>query len=78
VRFIRLLWRREATNIEPSGRINPRCTELETAKEILAERSRVKPYEVEEMIRKWMEERSWTLEQAPEDGLWPATFCLVE
>jgi hypothetical protein len=37
--------------------VNPRMLELETAKEILAELFDIRTHEVDEMIRKRMEER---------------------
>ncbi len=76
--MIRWPWLREARPIEPSRIVNPRRVELETAKEILAEIFGVREVEVEEMIQRRMEERSWAIEQTylAEDGLWPATFCL--
>lgn len=75
--------RQEARPVERSRtvrNVNPKKAELETAKEILAEIFGVRAVEVEEMIRSRMEGRSWAGEQArlAEDGLWPATFCLVE
>ncbi len=72
--------RQEARPIEPSRMVNPRRAELETAKEILAEIFCVREVEVEEMIQMRLEERSWDRERTrvAEDGLWPATFCLVE
>ncbi len=68
--------RQEARPIEPSHKVRPRLAELETAKEILAEIFRVRASEVEEMIQRRLEERSWATKH--EDGLWPATFCLRE
>jgi hypothetical protein len=75
-----MIWRRrhEVRPLNARQMINPRHAELETAKEILAEIFLVRAADVEEMIQSRLEERSWTLEQAPEDGLWPATFCLGE
>ena len=52
-----------------------RAMELETAKEILAEVFHARPGEVEEMIQRRLEERSWPEEQ---ERRWPATFCLGE
>ncbi len=69
-------WRCKAKYREPSCIVNPKRAELETAKEILADIFCVRADEVEEMIRSWMEERSWAGEQTHEDGLWPTTFCL--
>jgi hypothetical protein len=67
---------REARPIEPSRTVNPRRAELETAKEILAEIFGVRAVDVDEMIQRRMEERSWAGEQTHEDGLWPVTFCV--
>ena len=65
---------REARPIEPRRKINTKVQELETAKEILAEIFHARPADVEEMIQRRLEERSW-MEQ---EGRWPATFCLGE
>jgi hypothetical protein len=72
--MIRWPLRREARTIEPP--VNPSRAELETAKEILAETFGVRAVEVEEMIRRRMEERNWEMERThlSEDGLWPAMF----
>ena len=43
--------------------------ELETPKEILAEVFGARPGEVEEMIQRRLEERSW--DRKHEEGLWP-------
>jgi len=48
--------------------------ELQAAMEILAEVFGTQPGEVEEMIQRRLEDRSW----AEEDGSWPATFVLGE
>ena len=63
--------------------VSTRAMELETAKEILAEVFGARPGEVEEMIRRRLEERSWpgeeeTWQKECEEGLWPATFCVGE
>jgi hypothetical protein len=55
--------------------------ELETAKEILAEVFHAKPGDVEEMILRRLEERSWIEEteirpKEREEELWPAAFQL--
>ncbi len=71
-------WRHEAGNIGPACTVNPRRAELETAKEILAEIFHTRPADVEEMIQRRIEERSWAEDQSQKDGLWPATFCLSE
>ncbi|MGV8127332.1 MAG: hypothetical protein ACP5PV_09005 [Methanothrix sp.] len=68
-------WQRsQAGPIEPRRAVSSKAMELETAKEILAEVFGTRPGEVEEMIQRRMEERSW----AEEDGRWPATFSLSE
>jgi len=56
-----------------------KALELESAKEILAEVFHVRPSEVEDMIQQRLEDRDLAVEQVSlsEDGLWPATFCLV-
>jgi hypothetical protein len=57
-----------------------RALELQTAKEILAEVFHTRPGEVDEMIRRRLEERSRPAEnirqEKREEGRWPATFCL--
>ena len=72
----RVLWRRtrEAALkagtgqlVEPRQAIVSKAMELETAKEILAEVFGARPGEVEEMIQRRLEERSW-LEKS-EEGL---------
>ena len=69
---MRWSWKRETKLIEP--RANIRVLELETAKEILAEVFRVRPADVEDMIQRRLEERSWT----EQNDLWPTAFCLGE
>jgi hypothetical protein len=76
-------WRREARPIEPRLAADPKVLELQTAKEILAEIFHTRPGEVEEMIQRRLEERSWQEEKEnwqEESGekLWPTTFCLGE
>jgi hypothetical protein len=71
---MRLPWRREGRSIEPTCLVSPRRAELEMAKEILCEIFHVLPTDVEDMIQRRLAENS----QTPEDGLWPATFCLGE
>ena len=71
-------WRRQGA-IVPRRAVNFRRMELQTAKEILAEVFHARPGEVEEMIRRRLEESGpveniWPEEH--EEGLWPATFCL--
>jgi hypothetical protein len=58
--------------------VNPRHVELETAKEILGEIFHARPTDVDDIIKRRLAENSWTVEQTPEDGLWPVTFCLGE
>lgn len=67
-------WKREARLIEPRRRVNTKAQELETAKEILAEIFHARPADVEEMIQRRLEERSWV----EQEKLWPATFCVGE
>jgi hypothetical protein len=59
-----IMWRRRR---ETRPAINPRLQELEAAKAILAEVFDDRPLDVQDMIRRRLEER-----------LWPATFCLGE
>jgi len=72
---MRLPWRRE-TSLVPSRRTSTKQLERETAKEILSEVFLARPADVEEMIQRRLEERTWREEG--EDGLRPATFCLGE
>jgi hypothetical protein len=67
-------WGRQGA-IEPRPMISLKAQELQTAKEILAEVFHARPGEVEEMIQRRLEVRSWG-EEEREEGLWPATFCL--
>ena len=67
-------WRQKADLVRHRIVANPSITMLETAKEILAEVFHARPGEVDEMIQRRLEERSWT----EENELWPATFCLGE
>ncbi|MFA6371165.1 MAG: hypothetical protein WCW68_00925 [Methanothrix sp.] len=74
-------WRQRAKPIEPRLMVSIRAMELETAKEILAEVFHARPGEVEEMIQRRLEERSWDEEKkiCPDENegkLWPATFCV--
>jgi hypothetical protein len=76
-------WRQEARGVEPRWTVSASALGLETANEILAEVFRARPGEVEEMIRRRLEERSWpeeeeTWQKEREEGLWPANFCLGE
>jgi hypothetical protein len=75
-------WKQRAKPIEPRPMVS-RAMELETAKEILAEVFHARPGEVEEMIQRRLEERSWDEEKniCPDENekkLWPATFCVGE
>jgi hypothetical protein len=56
-------WRRKDRLIEPKPMVSPKVLELETAKEILAEVFHARPGEVEEMIQRRLEERSWQEEK---------------
>ena len=74
-------WKR-ARPIEPRPMVS-KAMELETAKEILVEVFHARPGEVEEMIQRRLEERSWPKEEVTwqkehEEERWPATFCLGE
>ncbi len=70
---MRWLRRREARPVAPSGTINSMHIELQEAKEILAEVFGVRATDVEEMIRRRLEEIRWS-----EERLWPERFCLGE
>jgi len=70
---MRLPRKREACSVKLPSTINPMHAELETAKEILAEVFGVRSTDVEEMIRRRLEEISWS-----EERLWPERFCLGE
>jgi len=73
---VRWPWRRaQARPFEPrQASVSSKKVELEMAKEILAEVFGARPGEVEEMIQRRLEERSW----AKEEGRWPATFILSQ
>jgi len=76
---VRWPWQRaQAGPVEPrravSSNGNGKALELQAAMEILAEVFGTHPGEVEEMIQRRLEERSW----AEENGRWPATFSLGE
>ncbi len=73
---MRLPWKPKFQRIHPTLPVNIKAQELDTAKEILAEVFKIRPADVEEMIQKRLEDRSW--QEGREDGLWPATFCLGE
>lgn len=76
-------WRRQETKrIEPRLAEDLQVLELQTAKEILAEIFGARPGEVEEMIQRRLEERSWVEEgetwQKEREERCLATFCLGE
>lgn len=77
-----ILWprRRAARPLnEPRPIVNPRLLELQVAKQILEEIFHARPGEVEEMIQRRLEERSWREESwQEEEELWPQEFCLGE
>ena len=56
-------WRRQARKVDPRQAVSIRAQELETAKEILVEVFHARPGEVEELIQKRLEERSWPEEE---------------
>jgi hypothetical protein len=67
--------------IETGHAASTSALELETAKEILAEVFHARPGDVEEMILRRLEERSWIEKTAirpkgREEVLWPAAFRL--
>ena len=72
--MMRLWRRRESRPIERRLSINVRLMELETAKQILEEVFHARPSDVEEMIQRRLEEKSWTKEEEQ----WPQEFCLRE
>ncbi len=79
-------WPRQRTQtgpIEPRRLVSNKAMELQAAMEILAEVFDTRPAEVEEMIQRRLEERSWGEEEAAwqkerGEGRWPATFCVGE
>jgi hypothetical protein len=81
--LMRWPWKREAELCEPRRAADLKVIELQTAKEILAEVFGARLGEVEEMIQRRREERSWpeedeTWQKEREEERWPATFCLGE
>ena len=73
--MIKWSWRREARPLEPRLVINPRLLELETAKQILEEIFHARASDVEDMIQRRLEEKSWRQESwHEEEELWPASF----
>ena len=75
--MIRWSWKREARIFEPRRMINPRLLELQTAKQILEEVFHARPSDVEDMIHRRLEEKSWVDERPSEEEQWPR-FCLGE
>lgn len=73
---MRLSWRREVRTVEYRPMADHKVMELQIAKEILAEIFHARPADVEQMIHCRLEERSRRPEY--QEGLWPATFCLVD
>lgn len=67
--MIRWLRRRETGRI-----VNSRLMELETAKQILEEVFHARPSDVNDMIQRRLEEKSWQ----SENGQWPQEFCAGE
>ena len=67
-------WKRETRQIEPRRAASTRVSELETAKEILAEIFHIRPDDVEEMIQMRLAERDWGEQEEP----WPEIFSLGE
>ena len=68
-------WRRAQVGpAEPRRAVSSKALELQAAMDILAEVFGTRPGEVEEMIQRRLEERSW----AEENGRWPTTFSLEE
>ncbi|VVB64579.1 Uncharacterised protein [uncultured archaeon] len=77
--MIRWPHRREARPLEPKLRVNPRTLELETANQILEEVFHARPSDVEDMIQKRLEEKSWREGSwQAEEELWPERFCAGE
>jgi len=75
--MIKWSWKREAKTFDPRVMVNPRRLELETAKQILEEVFHARPSDVEEMIRRRLEEKNWRKESwQEEEEMWPARFCL--
>jgi hypothetical protein len=73
--MIKWSWRRDARTFEPRQKVNHRLQELETAKAILAEVFHARPSDVEDMIHRRLEEKSWCDESWHEqEEPWPASF----
>ena len=60
--MIKWSWKREFRTFEPRQKINPRLIELETAKQILEEIFHARPSDVDDMIHRRLEEKSWNEE----------------
>ena len=72
--MIKWSWKQEARRT-----INPRLMELETAKQILEEIFHARPSDVDDMIQRRLEEKSWNEESwQEEDESWPASFSMGE
>ncbi len=77
--MIRWSWKQEARTFEPRRMINPRLLELQTAKQILEEVFHARPSDVEDMILRRLEEKTWSKESWQEEGdLWPSSFRVEE
>ena len=57
--MIRWPCRRKARTLEPRRMVNPRLLELQTVKQILEEVFHARPSDVEDMIQRRLEEKSW-------------------
>ena len=74
--MIRWPRRRDARPLEPKLTVNPRLLELQTTKQILEEIFHARPSDVEDMIQRRLEEKSWGEDSwQREEGLWPRGFC---
>ena len=75
--MIKWSWKQEASAVKPRRIINPRLMELETAKQILEEIFHARPSDVEDMIHRRLEEKSWNEESwKGEEEMWPASFSV--
>ena len=75
--MIKWSWKREVRTFGPRQKINPRLMELETAKEILEEIFHARPSDVDDMIQRRLEEKSWNEESwDEEDESWPASISV--
>ncbi|VVB62475.1 Uncharacterised protein [uncultured archaeon] len=68
-------WKQEIRHVQPR-QVSTKQLELQTAKEILAEVFHTRASDVDEMIKRRLEE--WDRREELEEGLWPAAFCLGE